>query len=349
MKEGKICLFNYIKSAYNLKLILSILELSKKLEIIKYSKNVQTRIDIKLDDYKNFSGLYYEEGENGIIKFYDLYNKKLLFEGEYKNSKKNGKGKEYYENGRIKFEGEYLDGKRINGKGYDTAGTYIFYLENSRGREFYKNYKIKYEGEYIGNKRWNGKLYDYEHKEVYEIVNGKVSIKEYIKEYNYYGYKIYEGEYNNGTYNGKGKGYWQGNLDFEGEYLNGLRLKGKEYDIYSNKVIYEGNYLKGKRHKDKEYYVSGKLKYEGEFLDGKYNGLGKEYNYYGLLIYEGEYSLGLKNGTGKEYDKNQLVFEGEYLNGERWNGNGSLNETTYDNKNIITKYKYINGKSKIIV
>ena len=28
----------------------------------------------------------------------------------------NGKGKEYYDNGKIKFEGDYLNGKR-NGKG----------------------------------------------------------------------------------------------------------------------------------------------------------------------------------------------------------------------------------------
>jgi len=34
----------------------------------------------------------------------------LIFEGEYKNGRKNGKGKE------LLFEGEYLNGKRWNGK-----------------------------------------------------------------------------------------------------------------------------------------------------------------------------------------------------------------------------------------
>ena len=33
------------------------------------------------------------------------------FEGEYLNGKKNGKGKEYYFNGKLKFQGEYLNGK----------------------------------------------------------------------------------------------------------------------------------------------------------------------------------------------------------------------------------------------
>ena len=46
----------------------------------------------------------------------------MRFEGEYLNGKRNGKGKEYYEDGNILFEGEYLNGERWNGyeKKYDT-------------------------------------------------------------------------------------------------------------------------------------------------------------------------------------------------------------------------------------
>ena len=40
-----------------------------------------------------------------------------MFEGEYLNGKRNGKGKEYNDNGELIFEGEYLNGKRWNGKG----------------------------------------------------------------------------------------------------------------------------------------------------------------------------------------------------------------------------------------
>jgi len=31
----------------------------------------------------------------------------LMFEGEYLHGVRNGKGKEYYENNKLKFEGEY--------------------------------------------------------------------------------------------------------------------------------------------------------------------------------------------------------------------------------------------------
>ncbi len=42
-------------------------------------------------------------------------NWKLIFEGEYLNGKRSGKGKEYDElNGKLIFEGEYLNGKKDN-------------------------------------------------------------------------------------------------------------------------------------------------------------------------------------------------------------------------------------------
>ena len=50
---------------------------------------------------------------NGKVKEYD-YGGKLRFEGEYLNGKRNGKGKEYDYDGKLKYEGEYLNGKRIN-------------------------------------------------------------------------------------------------------------------------------------------------------------------------------------------------------------------------------------------
>ena len=40
------------------------------------------------------------------------YNGKLMFEGEYLNGKRNGKGKEYDFNGKLKFEGEFLNGTK---------------------------------------------------------------------------------------------------------------------------------------------------------------------------------------------------------------------------------------------
>ena len=45
--------------------------------------------------------------------------------------------------------------------------------------------------------------------------------------------------------------------------------------------------------------------------------LGKEYNEFNELIFEGEYLNGERNGKGKEYDDGKLIFEGEYKNNEK--------------------------------
>ena len=92
-------------------------------------------------------------------------------------------------------------------------------------------------------------------------------------------------------------------------------IKVKEYD-YNGELIFEGEYLNGLRNgKGKEYgYFHGKLKFEGEYLNGLKNGNGKEY-WNGILIFEGEYLNGLRKGKEYDYD-GKLEFEGEYLNGE---------------------------------
>ena len=73
-------------------------------------------INIKLMNYKIFSGKYiiYENKTNG--KEYNGYNNKLIYEGGYLNGKRNGKGKEFNDNEKLIYEGNYLNGK-WNGKG----------------------------------------------------------------------------------------------------------------------------------------------------------------------------------------------------------------------------------------
>ena len=49
---------------------------------------------------------------NGKIREFDIDGEYLKFEGELLNGERNGKGKEYDENGQLKFEGEYSYGER---------------------------------------------------------------------------------------------------------------------------------------------------------------------------------------------------------------------------------------------
>ena len=45
-----------------------------------------------------------------------LKNGKIKYDGEYLDGKRNGIGKEYYKNGRIKYNGEFLNGQKIKNK-----------------------------------------------------------------------------------------------------------------------------------------------------------------------------------------------------------------------------------------
>ena len=58
-----------------------------------------------------------DEFNEGFVYQYNVY-KELIYEGEFLIWKKYGKGKEYYDNRQLKFEGEYFYGKKWNGIGY---------------------------------------------------------------------------------------------------------------------------------------------------------------------------------------------------------------------------------------
>ena len=276
-----------------------------------------------------------KNGQGFIKKYYEYRNDVSQIEGEYKNGKMNGKGKEcYYDccihcGSRIIFEGEYKNGKRWNGKGCDASK---YNLINGKGymEEIRPDYY--FEGEYLnGEKNGKGKEYDIG----YEL--------------------IFEGEYKNGKRNGKGKEYGEyHNILFEGEYKNGLRSKGKEYyfHIYNeNKLYFEGDYKSGVKWDGKGYDENGKIIFEiknGKGFIIEYYDNTKKYDYWmrspynqyklgNVFKFEGEYLNGEKNGKGKEFnDYGKLLFEGEYLNGKR---SGKGKEYYYQNIDPL-KFSY---------
>ena len=153
--------------------------------------NIYIKIIYHGKGYNENGNIIYElKNGNGKVKEYYDWNGKLEFEGEYLNGKRHGKGKKYY-NGELIFEGEYLYGYRFKGK-------------------YYINERLEYEGEYLFYNKFNGKGFDEYGNIIYELKNGNGKVKEY---------------------------YDDGKLKYEGEYLNGKSNgKGKEYDEYRNKI-----------------------------------------------------------------------------------------------------------------
>ena len=115
-------MLEFIKSIYFYKIIFSFINEESKLKIVKHNKNLQHKIDINIINYELFSKRYIEYESNGRAKEYIIYenynDREPIFDGEYLNGKRNGKGKEYNVNNVSLFEGEYLNDKKWNGKAY---------------------------------------------------------------------------------------------------------------------------------------------------------------------------------------------------------------------------------------
>ena len=221
---------------------------------IKYYNSINNKI--------LFEGEYKNGEKTGRVKEY--YNGELRFDGEYLNGKKNGKvkeykesklifegGVEYFDDGNMKFKGEYLKDKMWNGKVYDNENN-SFILINGKGKikVFNKEGEVIFKGEYEnGEKNGKGREY-FKGKLIYEGIYSKGKKVKYGKgrEYNDFKEIIFEGEYFDGLRNGKGREYDEdGNLIYEGDYKNGLRNgKGKEYNNIGE-IIFEGEYSNGNR------------------------------------------------------------------------------------------------------
>ena len=110
--------------------------------MIIYNKYYQNLLNINTEKYINISQRPIKGGKNGYGKEYLIISNYYYFvyEGEYLNYKRNGKGKEYFLNGNLKFEGEYLNGYKIKGNGYNYQGINILKLKiNSPSKEYYNN------------------------------------------------------------------------------------------------------------------------------------------------------------------------------------------------------------------
>ena len=170
-------LLENIKSIFFYRILFSNLDEKIKLKIIKYNKKLKKQIDIKLINYKVYSGKYIVYETNIKGKEYDAYDDNLLFEGEYLNGERNGKGNEYYY-GKLVFEGEYLNGKR-NGKGKEYhrgellyEGEYLNGKRNGKGKEYNRYGNLVYEGEFLDGKR-HGKGKEFNHLKVQIMIKIK--------------------------------------------------------------------------------------------------------------------------------------------------------------------------------
>lgn len=192
---------------------------------------------------------------------------------------RNGMWKKYYDNGQVKMQGNFTNG-RLDGQVlyFDTSGVVvkkeIFVAGERKGdiQTYHPSGKIKMKGNYSDDVSLAVEAY-FNSKGVQTIISGKGTItnqSKSLKEIVNYEFGAPHGEWKSWTQDG--------NL-----YEVGTYTRGEE----------TGKYI--------QYSKSGKIKEEGSYLNGLEHGNWKSYRVNGDLIEEGEYNEGEKVGKWTYY------------------------------------------------
>ena len=247
----------------------------------------------------------------------DDASKSLVYAGEFKDNRFNGKGKQYRQTGKIAYDGDWLDGWKCG-----------------EGTEYYENGRVKYIGTW-NRDRYHGKgVYTAENGDVIEgewtdgLLNGEAVLKtrddcvynRVYKDGEVVSEKLISGTpkpshdagrvivFDNGTY--------KGDVDFNG------KMSGKGVYTYTNGNVYDGQWEDDMRNGKGEYRYKNGNRYVGDWKDNVKNGVG-EFFYSSGEKYEGSFENSLRHGHGVFYYRNGAVFEGEWQN-DMLSGEGIL-------------------------
>ncbi len=192
-----------------------------------------------------------------------------------KNKKRTGVWKKYYPNKRIRYVGQFVNGKEVGTfKYYDiTTSKHPTIIKkfsadsNSADVTYYTlDGKLRTKGKMVGKNRVG--------KWIYYFTNGKLFSEEFyvdgklegdLKNYYNNGKVLEHTQYSNGKKNGFSKKYSdEGVLIEEVNYLNDvLHGEGKYYELNGD-LKEEGLYKNGKRFGKWEFYIGGKKATEKE-------------------------------------------------------------------------------------
>lgn len=315
-----------------------------------------------LGDGRIYKGQIFNGLADGFGQEYDN-NLRLVYTGEFRNNRYNGKGSLYgfYEQNGIesrylKYEGFFRNGKAEGDgimyvpvwQGNENAGMdsdLALKERNENDDNVGQNAGevdavIYYRGEFADGQR-DGKGEEYFTEGLYK---GQISYSGEFKDGKYQGtgkqYLAfqdgedleeqlclrYEGDFNEGVRSGKGKWYnGDGSLQYEGDFENGM-YNGKGI-VWLEDKRYEGDFRDNQRTGHGTYYFASGAVYEGEVLENAFCGNGiltyAEDDYGNIWQYDGTFTNDLSEFEGKELRNGILVYEGHMRNGLR-EGEGIL-------------------------
>jgi antitoxin component YwqK of YwqJK toxin-antitoxin module len=289
-------------------------------------------------------GMAFEYDRNGKVSTILEYRNNYLISRqkinrENKKGLKQGVWKEFYPDGKLHYEKNYVDGK-LNGyfKEYDTSGNLKFVIRYENGKVVNEqpneseNLEIRNEYDDNGNLIFSGPFRENVPVGIHRRYSpdGKVISS---KIYDNMGNVISVGIVNeNGEKNGEWKDYYSGGeLKDEGKYENNNRTGSWKF-----------------------YRKNGKVEQTGIFRNDKYHGLWTWYYPDGNILREEEYFIGNEEGLSVEYSEaGDIIAKGEYINGEKegkwyYNAGDQIEEGSYVTglREGIWKYYYSDGTLK---
>jgi hypothetical protein len=215
-----------------------------------------------------------------------------VYRGNWISGKRSGYGEHYYNNGDV-YKGDF-ENSLFSGK-----GTYYFAngdIDISNYIEGKSTSRISYTW---GNQRPQGCISG-------NCQNG-FGKKGYLN-------GIYEGNFSNGQWKGRGKMTYPNGSVYEGEY-NGFNREGYGVYIWASGKKYEGNWVSDNIEGEGTFYYLDGSHYTGNFSNYVRTGYGVYY-YLDGSIYSGNWKEGLRHGNGKQEYTNGKIEEGTFENGK---------------------------------
>ena len=194
--------------------------------------------------------------------------------GKFKYGLREGKGIQFFSDGNIEFEGEFVNDKINNGK-LISKNRQHYYIGN------FENNKFNSEGKIFLNGNNNNAL-------------------------------IYKGNFTNGKFEGNGKFIFkETNEYYIGNFKEGLR-NGKGYQYYNNgRIQYEGIWNNDKRNGSGKYYYGNGDYFIGFWKDGVKVGIGELYDKNGNIIKGGDVSQMNIIENNSNININDFIFDND--------------------------------------
>jgi antitoxin component YwqK of YwqJK toxin-antitoxin module len=328
--------------------------------IVPYMNDLKQGIGFEYDANKNITAI--TRYRNNEIVVQENINRLDI------NGKKTGIWKEFYENGVLKKEKNYLDGK-LNGylKLYTNEGKLVESIKYKNGEidlvsnDFDSNIEIKEKYDINNNLIFQGSYNRNVPIGVHRYFNNNGSVSK-SKIFNINGKLIAEGIV---LINGKETGDWvyyyeTGKTQAQGKFINGKKTSNWKYYYPSGSIQQVGSYSGGNlTGMWKWYYETSELLKEEYYIYGHLDGEATEYSELGNIIskgnyiedkkegewiyvigdqkYVGNYVGDFKNREWRSYyiDTDIISFEGRFLHGspdgkhEYYYPDGSLKEERY--------------------